>query len=146
VSANRAQAGVPRINLQLRAIGTLVAGAIKAYGRHAKEPSRSSPSSSRLRGAGGRGAGRADRGARRLRRGRPDRPGRPGATNIATLQELLAYQKKNPQEYGESELLGTMTAIRDARARRSPRRSASRPRSYSTRSTSCAPPQTDDPV
>lgn len=116
VAAGNADAGLPRLQLQLQAIGRKVIGAIRVYGRSAKRTLQLIAEQQQARSAIVEAQGaliQAETGYAAA--GLGNDPVAQGAINLAGLQRFLSFQQANPKVYDRAAVLGTMTAIKDAR-------------------------------
>jgi TP901 family phage tail tape measure protein len=115
VQAGNADAGLPRARVQLSAIGKLVQQAIKVYGRNSKETlgliaQQQQAEATVVQEQASLITARADYAAA----GESTEAGSQ-QVNISGLNKLLAFQQANPKQYGEADILGTKTQIREAR-------------------------------
>jgi hypothetical protein len=114
VATGNAPAGEPRLQLQLRAIGTLVRGAIRVYGRRAKETLALIAQQQQAEAALVEYQGESITSRSELAASRTTDPVAQARINIGGLQELLAYQRGNRKEYDANAIRSTQTQINNA--------------------------------
>jgi hypothetical protein len=115
VAAGGAEAGLPRIQIQLAAIGRKVVGAIRAYGRGSKQALDLVAQQQQLQAEAVQEQAGLIQAQTGYAAAGATTPGGEATANLGGLQRLLSFQGAHPEVYKQADLLGTMTQIRELR-------------------------------